>query len=286
VQAKFGHAGGKGGAKGAFRIARVSSVQEFEKPVHMDEDAPEHAKIRSKKMEKIGYKGDNAVEADEDPLLMAYVNLKLTACGAQPVKATEREEHFMRLVEPILKAYQEQSHLLVDKGMSLCPADQRIQNWINDFLTDVDVEPPQLPARQLKLDRHGLSRVLCLPKGEDVHETSICKSYRIAQGVVHNPKSDKRTTKGVFHVVDGGLPISGDKKVVPKITFAKMLERALSPPDESMVLPYSNCQAGGTDQDLHVAAAAPAGLPRGAGLRRGEDVRGALHRPRVHGVQP
>ncbi len=31
----------------------------------MDEDAPEHAKIRSKKMEKIGYKGDNAVEADE-----------------------------------------------------------------------------------------------------------------------------------------------------------------------------------------------------------------------------
>jgi hypothetical protein len=33
-------------------------------------------------------------------------------------------------------------------------------------------------------------------------------------GVVHNPKNDKRTTKGVFHVVDGGLPISGDKKVV------------------------------------------------------------------------
>jgi hypothetical protein len=33
----------------------------------------------------------------------------------------------MRLVEPILKAYQEQQHLLVDKGMSLCPADQRIQ---------------------------------------------------------------------------------------------------------------------------------------------------------------
>jgi len=26
--------------------------------------------------------------------------------------------------------------------------------------------------------------VLCLPKGEDVHETSICKSYRIAQGNV------------------------------------------------------------------------------------------------------
>jgi len=29
------------------------------------------------------------------------------------------------------------------------------------------------------------------------------------------------------------------QKVVPKITFAKMLERALEPPKESMVLPYS-----------------------------------------------
>ena len=48
-------------------------MQEFEKPVHMDEDAPEHAKIRSKKMEKIGYKGDNAVEADEVPRLQCVV---------------------------------------------------------------------------------------------------------------------------------------------------------------------------------------------------------------------
>ena len=31
------------------------------------------------------------------------------------------------------------------------------------------------------------------------------------------------------------------QQVVPKITFVKMLERALSPPDESMVLPYSKC---------------------------------------------
>ena len=56
---------------------------------------------------------------------------------------------------------------------------------------------------------------------------------------MHNPKSDKRTTKGVFHVVEDGLPISGDKKQVPKITFGKMLERALNPPEESLVLPYT-----------------------------------------------
>ncbi len=37
------------------------------------------------------------------------------------------------------------------------------------------------------------------------------------QGVLHNPKNDKRTTAGVFHVADGGLPVSHDKKCVPKV---------------------------------------------------------------------
>ena len=80
------------------------------------------------------------------------------------------------------------------------------------------------------LNRHGLSRVLSLPKGEDVHETSICKSYRVAQGIVHNPKNDKRTTQGVFHVVDGGLPISGDKKVLlcAKLKLCIQLTKSLA----------------------------------------------------------
>jgi hypothetical protein len=39
-------------------------------------------------------------------------------------------EHFMRLVEPILKALQEQQHQLGVKGSTLCPADQRIQALI------------------------------------------------------------------------------------------------------------------------------------------------------------
>ena len=77
--------------------------------------------------------------------------------------------------------------------MSLCPADQRIQNWINDYLSDVDAPIPRLPERQLKLDRHGLSRVLSLPKGEDVHETSICKSYRVAQGICTNERTHAPT---------------------------------------------------------------------------------------------
>ena len=42
---------------------------------------------------------------------------------------------------------------------------------------------PRLCLMAFALSPHpaGLSRVLCLPKGEDVHETAICKSYRVAQ---------------------------------------------------------------------------------------------------------
>ena len=29
------------------------------------------------------------------------------------------------------------------------------------------------------------------------------------QGVLHNPRSDRRTTQGIFHIVEGGLPIPG-----------------------------------------------------------------------------
>jgi hypothetical protein len=67
----------------------------------------------------------------------------------------------MRLVEPILKAYQEQQHLLIDQGMSMCPADQRIQNWLEDYLHDVDMPVPKLPVRQLKLDRYADQTTRC-----------------------------------------------------------------------------------------------------------------------------
>jgi hypothetical protein len=43
----------------------------------------------------------------QDPFLMAYVNLKLAAAGLSMAKMRNKEENFMRLVEPILKTYRE-----------------------------------------------------------------------------------------------------------------------------------------------------------------------------------
>jgi hypothetical protein len=57
--------------------------------------------------------------------------------------------------------------------------------------------------------------------------------------VLHNPASDRRTTKGSFHIAEGGLPIPGDKKAVPKATFAHMLNHALNPPRQLLTIPFT-----------------------------------------------
>ena len=62
----------------------------------------------------------------------------------------------------------------------------------------------------------------------------------MCNGVLHNPYNDRRTTKGVFHIADYGLPVPADKIKVPLITYAKLLEAALQPPDDLNLLPYTS----------------------------------------------
>jgi hypothetical protein len=92
------------------------------------------------------------------------------------------------------------------------------------------------------LDRPGLARVMSLPAGEDYYSSPYLKSYKVPQGILHNPKSDRRTTKGIFHVVEGGLPVPADKITVPKRTFATLLAAALDPPADVLALPFTASQ--------------------------------------------
>ena len=125
-------------------------------------------------------------------------------------------------------------------GQHLCPADQRIQTFLYDYLQDVPV--PKLPARTFTLDRAGLARVLSLPVDRDDFSSDIINSYRVKQGVLHNPQKRPPHDAGIFHVTEGGLPIPDDKLGVPKITFAKMLALALTPPRELLQLPFTSTQ--------------------------------------------
>jgi hypothetical protein len=173
---------------------------------------------------------------DDPSPLISYTNLKLSLLGFQSAEASGAGD-FSDIVSTFIAQYREKERLL---ATHLCPADQRIQTFLYDYLQDVPVT--RLPLRTLTLDRPGMARVLSLPIDRDEFTSGILSSYRTKQGVLHNPRSDRRTTQGIFHVAEGGLPIPDDKIGVPKQTFGKMLAIACNPPRDILRLPFTATQ--------------------------------------------
>ncbi|VAW76564.1 FIG00945414: hypothetical protein [hydrothermal vent metagenome] len=174
---------------------------------------------------------------EEREELQLYINLKLASSG-QPTCIPEDSTRFLDISGDLLRSYREKNRLLADYH---CWVDQRIQDFLNRYLGDLSLnKTPSLPTQSFILDRHGVARELSLPMGEDVFRSDIISSYRVSNGVLHNPASDRRTTEGSFHIAEGGLPIPGDKKAVPKITFARMLEHALNPPKDLLTIPFTS----------------------------------------------
>ena len=174
---------------------------------------------------------------------LEFINLKLAARGF-PIVGNEEDYPFLEIGRSLLANFQEKLRLLADH---LCPADERINSFIHDYLSDVAdstgiPEAPMVPSSALILEKHGISRLLSLPPDEDKFESEIVSSFRVAQGVCHNPAKDRRTTAGVFHVAEGGLPVPGDKIAVPKQTFAHLLQHALNPPADLLTIPYTATQ--------------------------------------------
>ena len=170
--------------------------------------------------------------------LTDYVNLKLEAIGCAAFRKAEGSP-VMGLAEPFLRGVRARTRL----GESpYSPADRRIQTFLDRFASAVGEEAPALPRETFVLDRHGLARTLSLPGNADHFRSSVNDSYRVAQGVLHNPKSDRRTTAGVFHVADWGLPVPADKKAVPPVAALRLLRAALLPPDEFLLVPFTAAQ--------------------------------------------
>ncbi len=164
----------------------------------------------------------------------AAINLRLAQLGLPLPEGFEQTES-AQLAGPIIARQRELSRRLADR---LCAADGRIQDFLDDYLADVG-EVPQLPRRTFVLDEAGFARDLSLPFDGDHFSSPLLASYRLVNGVLHNPANDRRTTAGVFHIAEGGLPIPDDKIAVPKVAFARLMSLAFEPPEVDMVLPYS-----------------------------------------------
>jgi hypothetical protein len=167
--------------------------------------------------------------------LIAYINIKLASLGL-PIFSKEGTG-FVDLASDMLESFRQKDRILANH---LAPADRRIQDFLDSYLEDIKEQNlPRLPSKTLVLDRYGMARELSLPPEGHSHRSPTLTSYRIKNGVLHNPASDKRTTEGVFHIAEGGLPVPPDKKEVPKPVFARILKAALNPPPELLELPFT-----------------------------------------------
>ena len=167
------------------------------------------------------------------------LNLRLAQLGLLVPYGFEDTEA-ARLVRPLLARERELNRRLAER---YCATDRRIQDFLDDYLAEVaeatDGQVPQLPRRTLVLDEPGLGRVASLPWNGDEATSELLSSYRVVNGILHNPANDRRTTEGVFHVVEGGSPIPDDKIAVAKPVFARLLAAAWRPPEDYLALPYS-----------------------------------------------
>lgn len=172
-------------------------------------------------------------ESVEYKELVNYANLKL-ATLALPTVGDQSNNSALQLSSSLIKEYREKVRLLQGH---LCPTDKRIQDFLDRLL---GIDRPSIPTESFVLDRHGLARITSLPLNKNSFQSTIISSHRLAQGVLHNPSRDRRTTSGVFHVADVGLPAPDDKKVVPLKAAKELLRIALNPPEEDMVFPFAS----------------------------------------------
>src|SRR3954469_24611127 len=113
--------------------------------------------------------GGTSVVADRKALIR-YINLKLAALGC-PTAGDSSQTAFLEVARDLLADYREFSRLL---DGYLCPADQRIQTFLNHSLPgDRPSGPLPLPHRTFVVDRHGLARELSLPIDGDEYKNDL-----------------------------------------------------------------------------------------------------------------
>src|SRR5918996_3482358 len=173
----------------------------------------------------VGLRPDGSVWLPDRRAAAGSILLKLAAMGVEIPADAAGEEDVFPLAGNLFARYREQARLLADH---LCPADRRIQHYLDELQGSAG--SVRLPAETLILDQYGLARELSLPLDGDRYENALVSSHRLDNGVLHNPVNDRRTTQGVFHVAEGGLPIPADKLRVPRATYLHLLREALRPP--------------------------------------------------------
>src|SRR5580698_4590229 len=105
------------------------------------------------------------------------VSTSKARCLGPAGRKNSPDARFLQIAKPLLRNHYEKERLL---GKHLCPADARIQSFLDAYLADCcPGGAPRLPASTFILDRPGLARAMSLPPDADVFSSQYVRSYRV-----------------------------------------------------------------------------------------------------------
>lgn len=180
----------------------------------------------------LSWNPDGGDQAEQREQLREYVHMQLAVPGLEvPEEAAQKSLWNGSLLSNL----REKNRLLAKHN---APIACRVEKYLNSHFELANDQALSVPRSSLCLDRHGMARLLSIPVDSDSFRNDLVSSHRVHNGIVHNPRADRRTTKGTFHVCDGGLAVPADKRIVPKSVFAELFRHAVNPPADMMRLPY------------------------------------------------
>ena len=141
--------------------------------------------------------------------LIQYLHLKLAALGQTPGK-TSPEAPFLQVAQPLLRNYFQKERLL---GKYLCPADARIQSFIDDYLGDcLPAGVARLPATTFVLDRaRARAHAFAAARFAQFYFAVSALLSGARRACCTIPRATAAPREGVFHIAEGGLPVPADK---------------------------------------------------------------------------
>ena len=112
---------------------------------------------------------------DKRQTKLQHICLQLASLGHKCRLGTE--SGYMSAADSLIKNYSEYRRLFAEYR---CPADQRIQGFLNDYFERNGVEQTiKLPAETFSLNEPGLARELSLPLNGNKYKSDLLESYRV-----------------------------------------------------------------------------------------------------------
>lgn len=134
----------------------------------------------------------SARDPKSSELLRQFIYMQM---AASDLVVDEEAMARAELPEGLLANLEEKNRLLMQLQ---APIDRRIESFLDSHFAELHLPKPlRLPRSTLVLYQHGMARELSLPDGESTFQNDLLSSYRLSNGVLHNPRGSSHNARDV-----------------------------------------------------------------------------------------